>query len=194
MSVDAKLINYNKNNVIKSNYGNKIVIEVPTNFGFYKGDYIAFYNPSNAKILWGEIVAVVKNTLTIDFGEIKIELSNFTGSDRFEAYWSNKSVPFYATFSPSTQEFVWDKPIPQSELQERDPLYNTTYSNGCFYMENNISLYLQRQDPVGKYGLSTPLFYDVEEYCPMEKYVIMGENKEFMEDVVYDNNNLNPCV
>jgi hypothetical protein len=56
-----------------------------------------------------------------------------------------------------------------------DELYDTSFANGRFYIEKNINFFLKRQDPIGKYGLSIPLFKGSEARSnPMIKFNIIG--------------------
>ena len=39
-------------------------------------------------------------------------------------------------------------------MTNRNELYDLPFSNGRFYIEKNLNIYLRRQDPFGDFGLS----------------------------------------
>ena len=61
------------------------------------------------------------------------------------------ACPVYAIYSESKQEYVWRRVLAPSELTSTDELYDRPFSNGCIYINNNINLFLKRQDPHGIY-------------------------------------------
>lgn len=196
----AKLINYGED---KFNYDLEkceVTIKSPTDYGFYKGDYIAFYNTNINNTIWGEIVKVDDNViLTIKLNEIdckNISKESFIGSMRIlKAYWSTNNVPIYAELSQKNRKFMWRKLLGQSELRQNDPLYEMTFANGRLYIEKNINFFLRRQDPFGKYGLSRPITSIIgKQYtCPTDDYAIQGSKQIDVTGVLYSINNYDNC-
>ena len=190
----AKLVNYGEAEIVNGN----LMITVPTNFGFYKGDFIAFYNSENNNTIWGEIVKTENNGFKL---EIKVNvknliLSEFLGPNRkYKGYWSPNNVPVYAKFLPKSRKFVWRRILGQSELNSNNPLYEMTFSNGRLYVEKNINFFLRRQDPFGKYGLSRPLTGIIgKQYTnPSDDYSIPGDKQVDFTGILYSINNFDNC-
>ena len=186
----AKYINY-ANPVFKTVSGQyyELQMDVPADLGFYKGDYMAFHNSQTSELTWGEITAVsgLHITLRFDldsFSTIKDD-GNVMKVDYFKqssgkrvlyAYWSTDNVPTYARLATGSRKFIWRKIVTPSEMIKDDELYEQPFSNGRFYIEKNLSFFLRRQDPSGKYGLSTPMFKKIIQNVsnPMEKFKING--------------------
>ena len=176
----AKLVNYDISSLEFNNIDNTVVINVPTNFGFYKGDYIAFYNISKSKTIWGEIIKVINNTLTLKLDDDEIltqyDFIDASGNKIMNAYWSPDNVPTFGKLDIKNRCFTWRKLIPQSELNTNYDLYETPFTNGRLYIEKNINFFLRRQDPFGKYGLSIPIYKEGElSNNPLKKYIIKGQ-------------------
>lgn len=168
---EAKVINFDKDNVVKN--GNTLTFVAPTNFGFYKGDNIAFFNINDSSTSWLEIINVKNGTeLTVkdEYGKV-----NISTIGNYFAFWSPNNVPTYAKLSLIERKFVWRKLTPQSELMMDDELYNTPFSNGRLYIENNINFFLRRQDPTGEYGLSKPI--NATKDNKLNKFIIEGHGK-----------------
>ena len=164
--VDGKFINYGVN-ISMDDMGNGITsleFDAPANYGFAKGDYLAFYNATDYQIRWGEINSVNDTHLKVYFSSRDITTADkekFTpksGKREYYAFWTSASIPTYAKFSMNYMKFVWRPLVPMSELTSDDDLYNMTFANGRLYIEKNLNLFLRRQDPDGKYGLSKPLW------------------------------------
>ena len=126
-----------------------------------------------------EIIKVGNNILQIKFDK-DIKLSEFNFVDRIgnkimNAYWSIDNVPTYAKLNIKNRKFIWRKLLMQSELNNNYSLFQTPFTNGRLYMENNINLFLKRQDPFGKYGLSNPIYKDDKVVLnPFKKFIIKG--------------------
>ena len=187
--------------VLQSSYY-EINMKVPVNYGFYKGDYIAFYDKQTSDVAWGEIVNVSGSYLTInidskDFDMVDaVTLALFdpqSGGRRFYAYWSTYNTPVYAKLCEGTRKFVWRKIVPPSQMMQDDELYNLPFTNGRFYLEKNINFFLKRQDPVGKYGLSIPIFkiYKQTVSNPMVRFGIDGHNPIDFSEIMFVMNNIN---
>jgi hypothetical protein len=188
--------------IIQQNAYYEIEITAPINYGFYKGDYIAFYDKETSNIVWGEITGLFDTTLYItvaydDFGMVDYvsdEMFNpRSGSRRFYAYWSPNNVPLYAKLCEPTKQFIWRKLINPSEVLQDGETYNTPFVNGGFYVEKNFNFFLKRQDPNGKYGLSEPLhrIYEGGVTNPMTRFAINGRNPIDLTDFMTLNNNDN---
>ena len=197
----AKLLNYSDENVINFDSEYKIlVIKVPTNYGFYKGDFVAFFNKNNNDTIWGEIIKTEENGFVLHIQLEDIESgykdSDFKGNNKiYKAYWSPNNVPFYAKLLPNKRKFTWRRLLNQSELKNTNPLYDTTFSNGRLYIEKNINFFLRRQDPFGQYGLSTPIYKDGDNIYsnPMDDYSIPGSKQVDFSGIIYSINNFDNC-
>jgi hypothetical protein len=128
-----------------------------------------------------------KTTLTVSIFDNEINEENI---NYLRAYWSPYNVPVYAKLNVKKREFAWRKLIMQSELKPQSELYETTFSNGRLYLEKNINFFLRRQDPIGEYGLSNPIYKENEENInTMAKYIIKGyEPYDFSINEVRINN------
>ena len=199
----AKFLNYGDESVISFEPKYKIlVINVPTNYGFYKGDFVAFFNKNNNDTIWGEIIKTEASEkgfiLHIQLEDIErgYEIDDFKGDKKiYKAYWSPNNVPFYAKLLPNKRKFTWRKLLNQSELKNVNPLYDTTFSNGRLYIEKNINFFLRRQDPFGQYGLSTPIYKDGDNIYsnPMDDYSIPGSKQVDFSGIIYSINNFDNC-
>jgi hypothetical protein len=70
-------------------------------------------------------------------------------------------------------------------MMRDDELYDTTFTNGRFYIEKNVNFFLKRQDPTGKYGLSIPLFTNTKGRTnPMTKFGINGYDSIDTSEIV----------
>lgn len=192
----AKVINYGKEG-FSINDG-IITLIYPNNYGFYKGDYIAFFNKQENSTKWGEIINIDTNErkLTIKTDIKNDDLFDFVGDTRiYYAYWSQDSVPFYANLIQKRKKFIWRKFVPQSKIRINNELYDTTFSNGRLYIEKNINFYLRRQDPFGKYGLSRPIYKRLtKEFSnPMDDFIISGSKQMDFTGLIYAMNNFDNC-
>ena len=179
-----------------------ITIKSPTDYGFQRGRMIAFYDiesyGSPKSTVWGEITNVSGLILTITivgtpFGssyteDLSYKLSPHDGKRRYYALYPQADIPTYAAFVPSMSSFVWRDFVAPSEMVQDMDLYNTAFSNGRFYIEKNINLFLRRQDPHGDYGLSKAKEPTV--FNPMESF--NAEEKRIdLSGIMYQINNLN---
>jgi hypothetical protein len=96
---------------------------------------------------------------------------------RYFAFWTADSVPLYARFSLNSRKFSWKMLIDPSKLSKNDDLFDTTFTNGRFYIHKNVNFFLKRQDPDGKYGLSVPIYSETVFNNPMLTYVLNGYNR-----------------
>jgi hypothetical protein len=193
--------------IIPNNSYYEFIFTSPVNYGFYKGDFIAFYDTISQDVVWGEItnvesattitVKIEKDSFTMIDGDINEKMfSPLSGKRRFYAYWSPDNVPTYAKLYTGGRKFVWKKLIEPSNVLHDGVTYNTPFSNGCFYIEKNINFFLKRQDPSGKYGLSKPLYRinNPTISYPLNRYIMNGKTPIDFSDVLYTLNNLdNDC-
>jgi hypothetical protein len=182
-------------------YHYDVTITAPVNYGFYKGDYIAFYHKNTSSIVWGEIVKVNNLDITIrvngvdmeQYGIINKSLFDPYSAERvFYAFWSENNTPIYAKYCEGNKKFVWRNIIQPSKLTQDSDLYDNTFTNGCFYIEKNVNFFVKRQDPIGKYGLSMPMYkvYKQSVSNPLLKFVIRGYNPVDLSEVMFIMNNL----
>ena len=188
---EAKVINFSKTSSSTIINANTITFNAPTNFGFYKGDNIAFFNVEDSTTTWLEIIDVQNETTLTLRNEDENGNSIISGKiNDYFAFWSPDSVPTYAKLSLMERKFIWRKLVPQSELMMDNELYNTPFSNGRLYIENNINFFLRRQDPTGEYGLSRPIGKGDNR---LNKFVVGGyEPRDFSIYETIMNNN-EPC-
>ena len=174
---------------------------VAVNYGFYKGDYIAFYNKQTMELNWGEITSVSGLEITLSFDVDSFKTINGLSDEHFSsssgkrvlyAYWSPNNVPTYAKLAEGARKFVWRKVVPPSEMIQDDEMYETPFANGRFYIEKNVNFFLKRQDPTGKYGLSIPMFMRYEQSVanPMLRFNVGGYNPVDFSEIMYTMNNL----
>lgn len=183
---EAKLINTTNLNIS----GNTISLTAPTNFGFYKGDNIAFYNKNTGDVIWSEIIQSNNTHLVLRLDDNKINENN---KINYELYWSPDNVPTYATLMRNKRKFTWRKLLPQSQLNSKHSLFETPFSNGRLYIEKNVNFFLRRQDPTGKYGLSKPIYKNVSLVNPMKDYIITGNEPYDFSRVIININNFDNC-
>ena len=172
----------------------------PTDYKFVSGDYVALYDNETDKIIWGEIMAYnekagLKNKPTSEkwltvffeegaFGNVNV----LTNSDyfmpdglnrRYYMFWSPNSVPMYAKMAKESLKFTWRRLVPLSELQSNNELFDMPFSNGRLYIHKNVNFFLRRQDPHGKYGLSEPIYKDIDNPIPhpMTKFTVQGKEQ-----------------
>lgn len=207
----AKYINYGEGIVLSADTkisAHTITFKSPVNYGFYKQDYIGFYDKETSEIVWGEINNVSGNEITVIIVDEDLEGLNIETDDmekyfepksddrRFYAYWSPNNVPLYAKLCEGTRKFVWRKLLPASQMMQDDELYDLPFTNGRFYIEKNINFFLKRQDPDGRYGLSVPMFktYKKEVANPLLRFGINGYKPIDFSDIMYTiNNTTNFC-
>lgn len=171
---------------VKQNSYYTVSFEVPVNYGFYKGDYVGFYDTITSDIIWGEIFKVDDLKLTLRLDAAELDMIGSISEDlfrpnsakrRFYAYWSPNSTPNYAKLCEGAKKFVWRNILPPSNWVQDNDLYDMPFANGRFYIEKNVNFFLKRQDPDGKYGLSTPIFKSsISLNNPMLKFGIIGNN------------------
>lgn len=179
--------------------------KVPVDYGYFIGDFIAFYDKVSGEISWGEIMQFSSMTLTIRFSknafdnlDSQVRQEYFMPNNaerRLYGYWSKDSVPFNAKYCPTNRRFTWRSVVLPSEMTNTDKLFNLPFSNGRFYIEDKINLFLRRQDPEGKYGLSVPLYKTTKMTVlnPMTKFTINGYKPIDLSQIEYMLENTDTC-
>lgn len=178
---------------------------VPVDYGFYKGDFIAFYNSGTTDIVWGEITSVSGLNLSVkiaaedlsNYSNVSVNLFKPASAYRvFYAFWATDNIPLYAKYSSGERMFKWRRIVPPSEMTNDNLLFETPFSNGRFYMARTLTFFLKRQDPNGDYGLSIPIFriYNQDIANPMQKFSINGnEPMDFSGILTFVGNALTNC-
>ena len=187
------------------NYYYELEFLTPVSYKIYKGDHIAFYDNKTTSLLWGEVDKYVDSKLTVkiapnsleSFGDItNNDFDPYSGSRRFYAFISENNVPICAKLCEPARMFVWRDLIKPSNLPKDSELYNMPFTNGCFYVEKNINFFLRRQDPIGKYGLLSPMYktYRKTVSNPLVKFNIRGKSPIDFSDILFTSNNFgNTC-
>lgn len=181
-------------------------IVVPVDYGFVNDDFVAAYDKVSKEICWGTIKSFVDNVMVLYFDRTCFNGLNISSNPsyfapnnanrRFFLFWSKNAIPFYAKFCPEINEFTWRKVLKPSEIGNDNQMYDLPYSNGCHYLHKNLNFYLKRQDPMGDYGLSSPLYkeYQMSMPNPMTGFVIKGNTKiDFSKLFGNWNNDFNIC-
>ncbi len=156
-------------------FGSIVKITAATDYDYYVGDVfgICKYQPSDiseANVYWGTVSAV-DNVEVEEDGETKtypvltIEIKDWPEqevslSDEFAL--TDGTIPQYAIYNPLEQTFIWKDVILPSETPSNASTYNMPFSNGSFYIHQNITFFLRRQDPFGVYGLQDTFDYGSE--------------------------------
>lgn len=78
---------------------------------------------------------------------------------RFKLYDRYMVIPDYAEMEPKYGIYRW-RDVVQNGFEEFDGLIpDYPFTNGCFYINSDINIFLRRQDPFGYYGLMTSDVY-----------------------------------
>lgn len=168
--------------------GDMFTIEVPSKQNFIKYDKVAAYDKKSKECVWGYVDSCVvdeKNFVTIlklVFGRGKLSIGKFTNMD-YSIIVTDDYVPDYANYLEDSHVFVWRNTVPPSELTSESDLYNMPFSNGCFYIEQNIDLFLKRQDPRNEYRMLSSEIDGVNN--PLKGYQIYGWDKIDFSGVIY---------
>ena len=150
-------------------------ITAATDYDYYPGDVFGICqfntaNTSEANVYWGDVSnveyaeveedGVIKKypVLTIDVENWPID--SISVDDEFAL--TDGSVPQYAIYNPLEQTFIWKDVILPSETPSNASTYNMPFSNGAFYIHQNVTFFLRRQDPFGVYGLQDTFDYSKE--------------------------------
>ena len=139
--------------------GNKVILyhgnfSATTKYDFVKGDFIALYQNEDDKIYYGVVDGVSGKTIDVMFQKMPDANAVVKGSAALLT--TREYIAPYATFLPSSRAFVWRDLIKPSELPIDSTLYDRPFSNGCFYIHQNVNFFLKRQDPRNEFGLLYP--------------------------------------
>lgn len=117
-------------------------------------------------------------------GEIKtypvltIDIENWpydTISEDDEFALTDGTVPQYAVYNPFQQTFIWKDVVAPSETPSNASTHDMPFSNGSFYIHQNVTFFVRRQDPFNEYGLQDDFHYD---YSLKREDETMDEFKE----------------
>lgn len=163
---------------------NTLKINTAINYKLIKNDILCIYNNETKENFWGCITDVSGTVITIYMDDATV-----FDSETCTIVSTTDGVPLYATYLPTSHSFVWRSIIPMSELENDSILYNMPFSNGRNYIEQNVILYLKRQDPTGEYGL---LNYDegAPYKCSLNGYRIKGWKPIDLSGKLYNKGNL----
>ena len=190
---------------ILQSYYYELKFDLPLEYSLYKGDHICFYDKITTTLVWGEIINNSDGyvTLKIDGEDLDAYDSTgetyfdpYSGARRFYAYWSPNNTPTYAKLCEGARKFIWRDIVSPSKMMRDDELFDLPFTNGCFYIEKNINFFLKRQDPIGKYGLSMPMYktYTQQLPNPLVRFGIKGNNPIDFSDMLFTLNNFgNTC-
>lgn len=195
-------------NLLEDNTG--ITFVAPVDYGFLKHGHIAIYDAGGVyntikmhpKTFWGEITSVCGTTVSVVYdGDIFNTVSQLVDINtvldptqefrRYYIVYSEYDVPTYAVFVPKVSNFIWKSLVKPSQMTNDMDLYETTFANGCFYIEKEFPIFLRRQDKDGAFGLQYARNTNIK--SPIEYFSINGG--EFNIDQVIDfyNNEFNAC-
>lgn len=154
--VRGTVISFNYNNVSSgiidlsdNETANTVTFETIIPSKLLKNDILAIYNNETKEVKWGVIYNVDNNIITLLVNEV-INLD-----ETYTIVATSEGVPAYATYLPTSHSFVWKPTLMMSELENDSVLFNMPFSNGRHYIEQNVIIYLKRQDPEGKFNLYT---------------------------------------
>jgi hypothetical protein len=171
-----------------------IVIEAPVPYSVILHQPFSIYDAMDEITYRGYLSGVNGTELTIET-EAPIDRDGLIGNadpDRRSRYIISlleENAPEYAEFIPSTQRLVWRAPKKMSELESTSPIYDMPFTNGRNYIQENINLFVRRQDPHDEFNLFRP---SVEN--PLRRFQVQGESKIDFDQIRYITNTLkNAC-
>lgn len=136
----------------------ELVIKSPKKYKFERGKQICVYNKETKKTLFTTIHSVEKDGITVH--AIYEPVNTNTGKTAIEEdsmiLFVEDIVPPYAIYRQSSGTYIWRSPIKMSDILSGSSLYDAPFANGAIYIQNNINLFLKRQDPENQYGLARP--------------------------------------
>lgn len=153
-------------------------------------DDVAIYDVDTRKIIWsfverydsggdGEMPTL---TLCVDSNN-ELDMDKLNGR-RYYLIVSKDYVPEYATYLTNSRSFVWRDTIAPSQLTSDSELKTMPFTNGRLYVEQNIDMFVKRQDPRNEYRMLSPEKVEGAKYTnPLKGYMVWGwDNIDF--DVV----------
>jgi hypothetical protein len=127
-----------------------VTLTSPIDYGYKIGEMFGLYNIVTKENVWGTLYWKSGDTIELQVVSGAIDESQLSAGTYLVSYVRD-ACPVYAIYSESKQEYVWRRVLAPSELTSTDELYDRPFSNGCIYINNNINLFLKRQDPHGIY-------------------------------------------
>lgn len=114
---------------------------------------VYIYNIATTESVLCNIINILStNTFTFS-ADTKLETDNVSN---YRIYNKPASAPSYATVSKNGI-LRW-RNVCQNGFEEiAQTIEEYPFTNGCFYVNKNINLFLRRQDPFGKFGLADDL-------------------------------------
>lgn len=145
----------------------KVSFEPSNNYEYLINDVFAFYNYKQKAVTWGSVSEISGDVLTV---KTVVDLGEWE-TDGYDIILTDGSVPFYAMYLPVQETFVWRNTV----LPSSDDTDANTFTNGCFYINTQVNLFLRRQDPTNKYGLLDPVEFSTGNPSPTRKYKFRGK-------------------
>lgn len=197
------LLNVNKSNskIIHntSSYTNfdywEIVFKSPKKYNFEKGKQVCIYNRNTKETLFATIHIVEKDGVTVHaiFNADDNTVERSMSADEMLIFLE-ETIPTYAIYSEIRGTFIWREPMKISDSLSGSNLYDAPFANGAIYLQNNINLFLKRQDPENKYGLARPEEKMVKSIGSLSGISVWGKPKTDLRYLlVTDNNETNVC-
>lgn len=82
----------------------------------------------------------------------KESYGQISGSSNIEVFKHNEDIPEYAYMLPDgSGRHIWRDMVKPSKITFTSDMYNTVFTNGAFYHQENILLPVRRQDPFGEF-------------------------------------------
>lgn len=134
------------------------------NYYFQEGDRVLYYG-ANGNIINGR--CTIPNTSDRKTIRVSFDGGVSINSDSV-LYRQNPTMPDYAyEIKDGSGRYIWREVMKHSDMLSDNELYNDLFTNGAHYHHKNISFYLKRQDPDGRYGIglepkNTASFFSVE--------------------------------
>lgn len=168
---------------------------IMTKYDFIKGDFIALYQSSNDKVIYGVVNEVNDGVIDVAF-EIRSDFVFAGLSNESTAMLTSRDyIAPYATFLPASRAFVWRSLVKPSELPNDSALFDMPFANGCLYIHQNVNFFLKRQDPLNEFGLLYPEDANDNNEPQTKFYKKPGNNKidtsafetfsEFLNNICY---------
>ena len=161
---------------------------VPSKRSFIKYDRVAAYDKKTKECTWGYVWSCETfdsrgfTILKIAFKKDEIKIDKFINSDCLIVV-TDEYVPEYANYLENSHSFVWRNTVPPSELTTDSDLKDMPFSNGCLYIEQNVDLFLKRQDPRNEYRMLSSEKEGVNN--PLKGYQVYGWEKMDFSGVLY---------
>lgn len=115
--------------------------------------------------------------------------------NKYVIYKKNPLMPDFAyELEDGTGRYYWRELEKEVNLTPDDKLFNSMFTNGAYYVHLNINFFLNRQDPLGSYGVS----YGADNgnganSTKLARMTIEGKFKEIIRDNAYVNEEDSGC-